>query len=96
VGTNVGGQPYRGSVGITKNGDSYDFKWTLLSGESYSGVGIIDGDKLAVGFYGVTGGTAYYGVVHYRIEKGGKLEGKWSVGGGNGKVYTETLTKAGG
>jgi hypothetical protein len=83
-GTNAEGKTYTGTVEITKVGDTYKVAWTLGSGESYEGVGILEGDVLGVSFGG--------GVVVYKVEKG-KMSGKWTVPDAKGKVFTETLTK---
>ena len=87
-GTNPGGKTYRGTVTITKKGDAYYLKWSLNAGDTYAGIGILEGNVLAVSYYG-----GITGVVVYRVEKGGKLVGKWSIADGKGKVYTETLGK---
>ena len=49
------------------------------------------GDTVPVAY---TGGTAI-GVVVYRIEKGPRLTGQWTVLGADGDLYRETLTKIG-
>jgi hypothetical protein len=87
-GTNPAGQTYKGTVEITKKGDTYHLAWSIGAGDNYEGLGILEGDTLAVSYYG--GAT---GVVVYKVQKGGKLVGKWAVVEGEGKVYTETLTK---
>jgi hypothetical protein len=86
-GTNPVGQTYRGTVEITKKGDIYYLKWALNTGDTEKGVGLLEGNVLAVSYYG---GTTS-GVVVYRVEKDGKLVGRWTIADGNGKVYTETL-----
>jgi hypothetical protein len=87
-GTNPDGKTYKGTVQIVKKGDAYYLKWAIGAGDNYAGVGILEGNVLAVSYYG-----GISGVVVYRVEKGGKLVGKWSIADGKGKVYTETLTK---
>jgi hypothetical protein len=52
------------------------------------GVGIREGDMLAVSFFGADSG----GVVLYRID-GTKLVGHWSAPLANGQVFEETLTR---
>ena len=88
-GTGSAGGTYSGTVQIAKKGETYEISWTLNSGETYKGLGILQGDVLAVTFSGGNGS----GVVAYKVDKGGKLSGKWSLPEANGKVYTETLTK---
>jgi hypothetical protein len=84
-GTNPEGKTYRGTVEITKKGDAYLLKWTLNAGDTYAGVGILEGDVLGVSYPG--------GVIVYRVTKGGKLVGKWALAEGKGKAYAETLIK---
>ena len=84
------GTPYRGIVQIIPNRDSYDVIWIFASGQLYSGLGVVNGDVLAVSYF-----TNRPGVVAYKIEKGEKgprLQGQWTVVGA-GKVYHETLTR---
>ena len=88
AGKNPDGKGYSGKVEITKNGDTFRIKWTLVSTESYEGIGILANDVLAVAF----SVDNKAGVVSYKVEKG-KLVGKWAVADGKGTVYTETLTK---
>jgi hypothetical protein len=84
-GTNPNGKEYEGTVEITKDGDTYKVAWTLGGGaDNYDGVGILEGDVLAVSFGD--------GVVVYKIEKD-KMSGKWTTPDSKGKVFTETLTK---
>jgi hypothetical protein len=85
-GTNPAGKLYRGTVTIAKKGDAYYLKWSLNAGDTYAGIGIREGNVLAVSYYG-----GISGVVVYRIEKGNKLVGKWTIADAKGKVYTETL-----
>ncbi len=88
AGINPDGKGYEGTVEIVKKDDAYFLKWTLKAGDTYAGIGILEGSVLAVSYYG--GAT---GVVAYRVEKGGKLVGKWATADGKGKIYAETLTK---
>jgi hypothetical protein len=87
VGMNPQGGTYRGSVSIIRMGDTYMMNW-VVGTEKYAGIGILEGDVLAVSYYGTASG-----VVVYKVEKGGKLSGKWTLPSAKGKVYTETLTK---
>ncbi len=85
-GTNPAGKIYRGTVTIIKKGDAHYLKWSLNAGDTYAGIGILEGNVLAVSYYGGASG-----VVVYRVQKDGKLVGKWAVADGKGRVYTETL-----
>ena len=87
-GTGPNGAAYEVKVEVAKNGDTYTIKWEVGGGnETYEGIGILEGDVFSVSY---TAGGNGHGVVAYKVTKG-KLDGKWSPG--DGKVYTETLTK---
>jgi hypothetical protein len=84
------GTPYQGLVQITPNRGSYDVLWIFGSGQQYAGLGVVNGDVLAVSYF-----TNRPGVVAYKIEqtdKGPRLQGQWTVVGA-GKVFQETLTR---
>lgn len=84
------GSSYSGEVTIKKTGETYAVNWALKN-ESYTGVGILHGDLLVIGWGTGTG----YGVVSYDIadgKLGSTLEGKWTAAGSDA-VGKETLTK---
>ena len=84
------GTPYRGVVQIIPSAGTYDVIWIFSNGQQYSGLGVVNGDVLAVSYF-----TNRPGVVAYKIEqseKGPRLEGEWTVVGA-GKVFHETLTR---
>jgi hypothetical protein len=84
------GTPYHGIVQITPNQGTYDVVWIFSSGQEYAGLGVVNGDVLAVSYF-----TNRPGVVAYKIqtgEKGPRLQGQWTVVGA-GKVFQETLTQ---
>lgn len=81
-----GGGGYKGSVNITQTGDVYKIGWTIPNSPAYSGVALLDGSTLGVGW----GMGAQYGVVVYRVN-GGKLSGKWATAGSGGTAGTEDL-----
>lgn len=83
---NAAGNPYTGKVAITKNGETYAVNWTLPN-ESYSGVGILVGDTLVVGW----GQGSEFGTVIY-AQDGANFKGKWAAANDN-KLGSETLTK---
>ena len=87
-GSNPDGRPYRGIVEITKTDKTYRVVWRMQSGSV--GIGIVQGDALAVSY--VTGGSV--GIVLYRIERGGRLVGEWTLFGAD-KLFPEILTKRG-
>src|SRR5688572_3906855 len=82
-----GGRPYRAMVEIRREGDMYNVVWVLGPREAYSGVGLVEGDSLCVGW--ASGQTP--GVIVYASEKG-KLLGRWTAPGAAGKTFKETLT----
>jgi hypothetical protein len=81
-----GGGGYKGSVTITPEGDVYKLAWTIPNSPPYSGVAILDGTTLGVGW----GMGSRYGVVVYRVS-GGKLTGRWATGGSGTEAGTEDL-----
>jgi len=86
AGKNTSGKPYGGKVAIAKNGETYTVKWTLPN-ESYSGVGILVGNTMVVGW----GQDDGFGVVIYG-QDGGNFKGKWASANDT-KLGSETLTK---
>ena len=79
------GGAYHGTVTITPNGAVRTVRWSLTSGESYSGVGMLDGDTFVVGWgQGV-------GVVVYHLA-GGSLTGRFASPGTSG-IGSETLAR---
>lgn len=84
-GTNSGGQNYKGTLKITKDGEGYAFEWN--TGAVDKGFGVKQGDTVSVGI-----GGAKCGFVSYEIKADGTLEGKW--GGKNTKTFgSETAKK---
>jgi hypothetical protein len=84
------GTPYRGVVQIVPNHGTYDVVWIFSSGQQYAGLGVVNGDVLAVSYF-----TNRPGVVAYKIERGQngpRLQGQWTVVGA-GAVFRETLTR---
>jgi hypothetical protein len=47
---NPDGKTYGGTVEIVKKGDAYHLKWTLKAGDTYAGIGILEGDVLGVSY----------------------------------------------
>lgn len=85
-GKNPDGTAYQGVVEISKLRDTFRVRWTMDDG-SIVGVGIYSGGVFAVSYFG--GAPA---VVVYKVD-GGRLVGEWTMGGIEGAVYTETLTR---
>ena len=87
-----GSGAYTGTVTITKDSyDAYKFKWSL-GGDSYSGIGIVTGDVISVGYKAV--GSKDFGVVAYQVKDGGAtLVGKWIFYPGGSRLANETLKR---
>ena len=86
-GVNPDGSPYEGVAEIAKIDGTYRILWTLSDHTSVLGVGILSNGVFAVSYFG--GAPA---VALYKID-GQKLVGEWTMGGKEGAVYAETLTK---
>lgn len=80
VGTNENGSPYKGALEIIKHGAVYQFRWN--AGKQYDGVGVPNGDVVAVAFTGGANGKGC-GVVSYQILADGSLDGVWGYWGVN-------------
>lgn len=80
VGTNENGSPYKGALEVIKHGDVYQFRWT--AGKQYDGIGVPNGNVVAVAFTGGAVGKGC-GVVSYQILSDGTLDGRWGYWGLN-------------
>ena len=78
LGTNPNGAPYRGALEIIPHGDVYQFRWT--AGNQSDGVGVVNGDVVAVAFASGPNGRGC-GVVDYKIRNDGSLVGRWGYWG---------------
>ena len=85
-GLNPDGSAYEAVVEITKRDGTFRVEW-IMDGGTVTGVGIFSGGVFAASYFG--GAPA---VVVYKVE-GDRLVGEWTMGGIEGAVYTETLTK---
>lgn len=92
VGTNENGSPYKGLLEIIKHGDVYQFRWN--AGKQYDGIGVPNGNVVAVAFTGGANGKGC-GVVNYEQLSDGTLEGKWGYWGVN-ESGTETAARTSG
>ena len=86
-GKNPDGSAYEGYVEIAKLDDTFRVRWTLTNEMDVVGVGIFSGGVLAVSYFGGTPAVAVY-----KVEPN-KLVGEWTMGGAEGAVYVETLTR---
>lgn len=80
VGTNEDGSPYKGALEVIKHGDVYQFRWS--AGRQYDGVGVPNGNVVAVAFTGGSNGKGC-GVVSYQLMADGSLDGVWGYWGVN-------------
>src|SRR5688572_15491738 len=86
-GANPDGSPYRGLVEIIAVDNTYLIHWMMADGAEVLGVGIRNSDVLSVSYFGGTPAVAVY-----RID-GDRLVGEWTMGGAEGMLYSETLTR---
>ncbi len=87
-GVSPDGLKYRAAVHIAKNGETFVVQWLTPKGVVNVGVGVLNGNTLAVGYVGTTAG-----VVIYKLNGTKELTGEWTDLEAGGHVYTETLTK---
>jgi hypothetical protein len=87
-GTGADGKPYRGAVIIEPDGNRFVLQWFVGTQLSAIGLGLREGNVLAVSFFGPDAG----GVILYKID-GTRLVGQWSAPVNNGQVFEETLTR---
>ena len=87
-GTNPDGRSYIGVVEILKTQGTYLVRWTMPNDTQVMGVGIFTDGVLAVSYFG--GAPA---IVVYSTTTDGRLDGKWTMGGAEGLIFKETLTK---
>jgi len=85
-GVNPDGSAYQAVVQITKRDGTFRVEW-IMDGGSVLGVGIFSNGVFAASYFG--GAPA---VVVYKVD-GERLVGEWTMGGIEGALYTETLTK---
>lgn len=83
------GESYRGIVEIVRYHDAYRVRWAFSLVDTYTGIGVVSGNVLAVTYSGRRHGIAAYIIGG----DGTRLVGTWTVAGAHGRVYSETLTK---
>jgi hypothetical protein len=86
-GNNGDGSPYRAIVVIEKHRDAFRMQWIFPTRTAAVGLGILNGDLLAVSYYG-----ASPGIVLYKVD-GAKMVGDWTLFGAGGVLSKETLTR---
>lgn len=92
TGSNPNGTIYRGTLQIIEHGDVYQFRWN--AGNQYDGVGVVNGDVVAVAFANGPDGAGC-GVVDYKIQNDGSLIGRWGYWGKN-EAGSENATRTSG
>ncbi len=92
AGTNEDGSRYKGALAVIKHGDVYQFRWN--AGKQYDGIGVPNGNVVAVAFTGGASGKGC-GVVSYQILADGTLDGNWGYWGVN-EMGTETAKRTSG
>lgn len=90
VGESGNGATYKGTVKVTKMGDTYQLEWKI-GRSKHVGVGIIEKNLLCSSWATTQNDKVIIGIVVYRIEKG-KLIGRWTQYPGYGRILKETLT----
>lgn len=92
TGTNPDSAPYRGTLEIIPHGDVYQFRWN--AGNQYDGVGVVNGDVVAVAFANGPNGKGC-GVINYVIRGDGSLLGRWG-NWGTDEAGNENATRTSG
>jgi hypothetical protein len=86
-GANPDGSAYKGLVEIIAVDNTYLVHWVMADGAEVLGVGIRNRDVLSVSYFGGTPAVVVY------VIDGDRLTGEWTMGGAEGKLYSETLTR---
>ena len=84
------GTSYSGTVQFLKQGERYLATWQTTAG-TYSGVGLVRGNKLCVGW-----SAESFGVVFYKVDGRGTLNGKWIVTGTSAELSDGVENATGG
>jgi hypothetical protein len=91
-GKEAAGKAYTGICVIAKKSDAYLVSWMIGTGSSFTGIGIRQGNNLAVS-WSISGDRGVVrGVNLYQIQSGGRLTGRWATLPGPGVMQSETLT----
>lgn len=91
-GMELGGKTYNGICVIAKKNEVYLIQWMVGVGSTFNGLGIRQGNNLAVS-WAIPGEKGLVrGVNLYRIEAGPRLTGRWATLPGPGVMQSETLT----
>lgn len=86
------GKKYNGVVVIQKRNEAYVVSWIIPGNPSFTGIGVRQGNLLAVSWAMMQGEKKFIqGVNFYKIEPGPRLAGRWASLPGNGVLQWETL-----
>ena len=86
AGKTLAGKDYTGTVRIASIGAVHELEWKTSAG-NYRGLGLADGNKLCTGW-----GGRNFGVVLYKINSDGTLNGRWTIPGANEAEGTEEVS----
>ena len=86
------GKPYAGIAVIAKKGEIYIVTWVIGGASTFTGIGLRQGNNLAVSWAIASDKGLVRGVNSYRIEIGPRLTGRGATLPGNGVLQSETLT----
>ncbi len=92
TGSNPDGGTYKGTLEVISHGDVYQFRWS--AGTQYDGVGVTNGNVVAVAFADGANGKGC-GVVDYEVTGDGALDGRWGYWGVD-EAGSEKATRSGG
>ncbi len=91
---NEGSDDYTGTAKITAQGDAFEVEFTAAGANDVgeTGIGILTGRTFSVCWVSTADDSK--GIAVFRLKKDNKtLAGRWTTLGGEGKLFTETLTK---
>jgi hypothetical protein len=92
-GQEAGGKHYGGVAMLLKKNDLYVVQWMVSGGSTFTGIGIRQGDTLAVSWALPSDrGALVRGVNMYKVEAGPRLVGRWASLPGPGVLQNETLS----
>ena len=90
-GKEASGKPYSGMAVISKRNEVYTVTWIVGGNSTFTGIGVRQGDVLAISWAMALEKGIIKGVNLYKIESGPRLVGLWATLPGNGIVQRETL-----
>lgn len=92
-GQEMNGKSYTGICVISKQKEVYIVNWVIGSGSTFSGIGLRQGNNLAISWTLPNDrGGVIRGVNLYKIDPGPRLSGRWATMPGPGVMATETLS----